>query len=397
MAQSTQSQIFQGPNPGFGPQSQIFQGPNPGFGPQSQIFIGPNPGFGPQSQILGVSPTPALGPKRCLASLESQHPPLRGSAHASGGVGGEAGGGAGGAGAIPARAHRASLVERLRHHVARLEGVRHPSAAPEHHRAARDYVAAELSALGLAVDLVPFSFRRRTYHNVVGVVPGRDPRRPRLLVGAHFDSTAHTPGADDNASGVAALLECARFVAARAPAAGVEFVGLDLEELQTITGRYRVGSQALARAKRARAEPLAGALILEMVGYRDPAPGAQTVPPLLGIDVPRTGDFLAAVGDARSGELLAGFVAAARAAVPELPVVAYRTRLRGWLQPLTRLSDNASFWDARYPSLMLTDTAFLRNPHYHQASDTSATLDYAFLAMVTEATVGAVVRLADAA
>jgi Zn-dependent M28 family amino/carboxypeptidase len=319
---------------------------------------------------------------------------MSGETERLGGGGGETG--ARGAGGDRTPTPRSSLVDRLRRHVARLEGVRHPGAAPERHRAARDYIAAELAALGLGVDLVPFSFRRHTYHNVVGIVSGRDPKRPHLLVGAHFDSTAHTPGADDNASGVAALLECARLVAAHGPATAVEFVGLDLEELQTITGRYRVGSRALARAKRATGQRLAGALILEMVGYSDPAPGAQTVPPLLGIEVPRTGDFLAAVGDARSGELLAGFAAAARATVPELPVVAYRTRLRGWLQPLTRLSDNASFWDARYPSLMLTDTAFLRNPHYHQASDTGATLDYTFMAMVTEATAGAVVRLADA-
>jgi Zn-dependent M28 family amino/carboxypeptidase len=291
---------------------------------------------------------------------------------------------------------RAALAERLRRHVQALEGVRHPVATPERHRAARDYVARELAALGLDVQLAPFSFRRRTFHNVVGVVPGSDPLRPRLVVGAHFDSTPHTPGADDNASGVAALLECARLVAGRTPRAGVEFVGLDLEELQTITGRYRVGSHAFARARRARGDELAGALILEMVGYSDPTPGAQTVPPLLGIDVPRTGDFLAAVGDARSRELLDRFAAAARVAVPELALVAYSTRLRGWLLPLTRLSDNASFWDARYPSLMLTDTAFLRNPHYHRRSDTSATLDYAFMARVTEATAGAVCRLTDA-
>jgi Zn-dependent M28 family amino/carboxypeptidase len=292
---------------------------------------------------------------------------------------------------------RAALAGRLRCHVLALEGVRHPVATPERHRAARDYVAHELAALGLAVQLAPFVFRRRTYHNVVGLMPGSDPHRPRLVVGAHFDSTAHTPGADDNASGVAALLECARLVAARRPSAGVEFVGLDLEELQTITGRYRVGSHAFARVRRARGDDLAGALILEMVGYRDRTPGAQTVPPLLGIDVPRTGDFLAAVGDTRSRELLDRFVAAARATVPELPLVRYRTRLRGWLLPLTRLSDNASFWDARYPSLMLTDTAFLRNPHYHRPSDTSETLDYEFMAQVTEATAGAVVRLTDAA
>src|SRR2546425_1587916 len=102
---------------------------------------------------------------------------------------------------------RAGLAERLRRHVAALEGVRHPSAAPERHRAARDYIASELSTLGLSVDLAPFSFRGRTYHNVVGGVAGRDARRPSLLIGAHFDSTPDTPGADDNASGVAALLE----------------------------------------------------------------------------------------------------------------------------------------------------------------------------------------------
>lgn len=292
---------------------------------------------------------------------------------------------------------RADLAERLRRHVLALEGVRHPVAAPERHRAARDYVARELAALGLDVQLAAFSFRRRTYHNVVGVASGSDSHLPRLVVGAHFDSTAHTPGADDNASGVAALLECARLLEGRRPRAGVEFVGLDLEELQTVTGRYRVGSHAFARARRARGDELAGALILEMVGYRDPTPGAQTVPPLLGIDVPRTGDFLAAVGDGRSRTLLDGFVAGARAAAPELPLVPYRTRLRGWLLPLTRLSDNASFWDAGYASLMLTDTAFLRNPHYHQRSDTSATLDYQFMALVTQATAGAVARLTDAA
>src|SRR6266571_2788063 len=246
---------------------------------------------------------------------------------------------------------RLALAARLRGHVAALEGVRHPTAAPERHRAARDYVATALRALGLPVELVPFTFRGRTHHNVVATLSGRDARRPRLLVGAHYDSTPDTPGADDNASGIAAMIECARLVAPQARDAGVEFVGLDLEEQQTTT--YRVGSRRLARERRARGEALAGALILEMVGYRDPTPGAQIVPP--------------------------------------------RTRLRGWLLPLTRLSDNASFWDARYPSLMLTDTAFLRNPHYHRTSDTSATLDFDFMAQVTEATAGAVARLTGGA
>jgi len=291
---------------------------------------------------------------------------------------------------------RLELTERLRRHVAALQGVRHPAAAPERHRAARDYVAEALRGLGLAVELAPFVFRGRTYHNVVATVPGRVAERPRLFVGAHFDSTAHTPGADDNASGVATLIECARLVAPRAPRGAVTFAGLDLEELQTATGKYRVGSRALAREARARGEQLAGALILEMVGYCNPRPGTQIAPPFLGIDVPREGNFLAAVGDTGSRALLDTFVAGARAAAPALPVVAYRARLRGWLLPLTRLSDNASFWDARYPSLMLTDTAFLRNPHYHQWSDRSDTLDFEFMTKVTEATVGAISRITDA-
>src|SRR5207247_1438680 len=204
----------------------------------------------------------------------------------------------------------AGLAGRLRRHVATLEGVRHPRAAPERHRAARDYVAAELGALGLTVALAPFTFRGRTHHNVVATRAGRDARRPRLLVGAHFDSTADPPGADDNASGVAAMIECARLVATRAapPEGGLEFVGFDLEEQQTTT--YRVGSRRLARRCRAGGEALAGALILEMVGYRDPTPGAQIVPPFLGIDVPRTGDFVAAVGDTGCRTLLRGLVAA---------------------------------------------------------------------------------------
>ncbi|MEE8116730.1 MAG: hypothetical protein V3T28_06455, partial [Gemmatimonadales bacterium] len=83
----------------------------------------------------------------------------------------------------------------------------------------------------------------------------------------------------------------------------------------------------------------------------------------------------------------------ARAAVPDLPVVTFRTPLRGWLVPDTRLSDNASFWDVGYPALMLTDTAFLRNPNYHRFTDGIETLDFGFMARVTDAVRAAVTRL----
>src|SRR5581483_10491962 len=105
--------------------------------------------------------------------------------------------------------------------------------------------------------------------------------------------------------------------------------------------------------------------------------------------VPRTGTFLAATGDGQSARLLRQFAAAARRAEPGLTVVTFRSPFRGWLVTHTRLSDNASFWDQGYPALMLTDTAFMRNPYYHTRGDRIDTLDFEFMARVTNAVVAA--------
>ncbi len=139
----------------------------------------------------------------------------------------------------------------------------------------------------------------------------------------------------------------------------------------------------------------AGCLILEMVGYTDPRPRTQSVPALLFWKrVPDAGTFLAATGDRRSRRLLRTFRRVSARASPGLEVVSFRTPLRGWLVPQTRLSDNASFWDRRYPALMLTDTAFLRNPHYHAPTDVAATLDFGFMARVATAAAATARRLA---
>jgi Zn-dependent M28 family amino/carboxypeptidase len=237
-----------------------------------------------------------------------------------------------------------------------------------------------------------FQFRGAEYHNVVGTLTGAAPDRPRLLVGAHYDTVPNTPGADDNASGVAALLEVARVLAPERLGPTIEFVGFNLEEPQG--ARYRVGSHAYAGAARARRARYDAVLILEMVGYTDPRPGSQRVPALLFWKrVPRSGTFLAATGDGQSAKLLRAFANAARHAVPELPIVTFRSPWRGWLVFHTRLSDNASFWDQGYPALMLTDTAFMRNPHYHTPADGIETLDFTFLGRVVDAVAAAVTQL----
>lgn len=169
-------------------------------------------------------------------------------------------------------------------------------------------------------------------------------------------------------------------------------MGFNLEEPQGV--RYRVGSHAYAQAARHRGVRYAGALILEMVGYTDAQPGSQHVPAFLfWKSVPRFGTFLAATGDGRSGSLLRAFADAARSAAPDLPVITFRSPWRGWLVFHTRLSDNASFWDCGYPALMITDTAFMRNPHYHTPGDRPETLDWGFMARVVDAVATTIRRL----
>lgn len=289
--------------------------------------------------------------------------------------------------------NRQSSIALLRSHVAALAGPRHPVTAPKALLAAEDYVAAQLASLGYQVERPAFTFRATEYRNVVGTKLGRDLARPRVLVGAHFDTVPATPGADDNASGVAAMLEAARLLANREFNATLEMVGFNLEEPQGIT--YRVGSRALAQKARREGVRYGGVLVLEMVGYTDPRPGSQQVPGLLFWKrVPRTGCFLAATGDGRSAPMLRTFSAAASRAAPELPVVTFRSPFSGWLVAQTRLSDNASYWDCGYPALMLTDTAFLRNPHYHLPSDRQETLDFSFMAQVVDVVVEMVNALA---
>jgi Zn-dependent M28 family amino/carboxypeptidase len=279
---------------------------------------------------------------------------------------------------------------RLEADVRALAVVRHRIAAPAALAAAEDHVALGLGAAGLRVERQLFEWDGAEYHNVVATRDGEDPGRPWVVVAAHFDSTPRTPGADDNASGVAALLEVARLLRGERLGATVQFVGLNLEEVQNLLGQFRLGSLAYARWLRARGQAVAGALVLEMLGYTGPHQAA-----LLGLrlirKVPRVGNFLAAVGDWRSRALLAAFE---RAAAPHLPVFGLAVPFRGWVAPDTRRSDNARFWDEGYPALMVTDTADLRNPHYHTPGDVPESLDFGFLARATAAVAAATRALA---
>lgn len=286
--------------------------------------------------------------------------------------------------------------DRLRSHVHALEGERHPTRSPRALEAALRYCEDAFDRFGLPSERRSFAFRGGRHENLVATLAGDAPDLPRILVGAHVDTVAGTPGADDNASGVAGVLEVARALTGGRrwrPRAPVELVVFALEERQGLT--YRVGSRRFVEDARERGMRYGGALILEMIGYRTDAPRSQRVPvPIRWMDIPRTGDFLACVGDEGSKALVRAFVEAAAEASPDLRVVTLTVPVRGWIVPAARRSDNASFWSAGYPALMLTDTADLRNPHYHRRTDRSDTLDYGFMADVVGATTETVRRLA---
>ncbi len=287
---------------------------------------------------------------------------------------------------------RRANPERLRELVHRFAGERHPSSSPEALERAQERVAAGLESAGCRVLWSPFEHRGEIRHNVVGQQAGEGDRGT-VLIGAHADTVPGTPGADDNASGLAVLLEVARLVSDESLASPLEFACFDLEEPQGTT--YAVGSDRYAQRAREEGREYRGCLVLEMVGYTDPASGSQSVPPMLfWKDVPDSGTFLAVVGDWKSRGLVDDYVRSARSAAPELPLVSFRSPFRGWLVPPTRLSDHCRFWDRGYPALMLTDTAFLRNQHYHGPGDRPETLDYGFMALVAEATAAAVRSLA---
>ncbi len=290
---------------------------------------------------------------------------------------------------------KAELAERLHKHVDRLAGLIGPRHVgyPSALGAAASLIERELSESGYAVRRQPYSVHCTEVANLIAEMPGTAPEAGILILGAHYDTVEARPGADDNASAVAVIVEVARLLRGRQFRRTVRFVAFSCEEPPHFyTGD--MGSQVYARECRERGEHVAGMLCLEMVGYFTDQPGTQQmpqgIPRLLRWAFPRRGNFLAAVGNVRSWRLAWSFRRGFKK-TSRFPL--YSVVLPEFVNAI-RLSDNSPFWDQGYPALMLTDTSFLRNPHYHLPTDTSDTLDYARMAQVTRGVTGAISRLA---
>lgn len=275
----------------------------------------------------------------------------------------------------------AQLTDRLRRHAQMLAGEigERNIFRPGTLKTAADYIERQWLDQGYSVSSQPYRVRGIESANLEVTRRGDTCPEELLLVGAHYDSVTGSPGANDNASGVAALLEISRMMAQAVPARSVRFVAFTNEE-SPFFFRHTMGSLVYARAARARGDNIRLMFSLETMAYYRDEPHSQHYPPLFRYFFPNRANFIAFVSNLRSRRLMRRAVDAFRAN-SNFPSESSATF--SWV-PGVAWSDHSSFWRQGYPALMITDTAFYRYPYYHARNDTPDKLDYPRLAQVTE-------------
>ncbi len=287
-------------------------------------------------------------------------------------------------------------VDRIRDHIRALEGIRHPLVDLEALERAADYILAWLQPLGYEVSEHCFTQGSREFRNIIAARSGTRYPEERVMVVAHYDTVSISPGADDNASGVAVLLELATVLQPLRFDRTVQLIAVNLEERERDDdpeSRALRGSAALAEHARENGWRIEGVVVLESIAYAGESI-PQTAPNGLPIKLPEFGDFIALVGNDDSAELVRLFIQAVERYQIPLPCVPLVVPGKGEALPDTRRSDHAPFWDQDYKAIMVTDTANFRNPNYHQTSDTLETLNLPFAAEVCRAVGNLVVDVA---
>jgi Zn-dependent M28 family amino/carboxypeptidase len=238
---------------------------------------------------------------------------------------------------------------------------------------AADYIEGKFRFYGCTVKRQPFNYQGNIYYNIICEIKGsKESKDGILVVGAHYDTVIDTPGADDNASGVAGLLELARLTVSKPLQKTVRFVAFTLEE-PPIFMTKNMGSYIYAKSLKEEKIRVYGMISLEMLGYYSDRKGSQYYPfPLFRWFYPDKGNFIAFVGNISSRSFTMRvkklFKSASAIPVESLNAVS--------IIPGVNFSDHWGFWEFGFPAFMITDTAFYRNPNYHAPGDTAETLDY---------------------
>lgn len=234
------------------------------------------------------------------------------------------------------------------------------------------------------------------YRNIIGLHRGTTQPEKKVIVIAHYDTVANSPGADDNASGVAAMLELARVLKPCRFEKSVLFIGVNLEERKVAGDKGSPilrGSRALATTAKEQGWEIEGVVNFETIAYAGDEV-IQHTPENIPVEMPKVGNFIAVVGNENSTEMVKSFVRVIEQYQLPLPYVPLIVPGNGEIIPDTRRSDHASFWDIGAPAIMLTNTADFRTPHYHQPSDTLDTLNLPFATEVSRAAAGLVFEMA---
>ena len=253
--------------------------------------------------------------------------------------------------------------------------------------AASGYIEDSFVELGYTVAAQSYVARGKVVRNLEAEISGNLLPHENILIGAHYDSVRNSPGANDNASGIAALLEIARLLAGKELVRSVRFVAFTNEEPPFFYSQD-MGSRVYARRARERGDDIVAMIALESIGYYDDTAGSQHYPnPIYSLLYPDTGNFTAFVGNLSSRNLVRQCLHVFRS---ETSFPSEGIAAPGWLGGV-HWSDHWSFWKEGYPALMVTDTALFRYSHYHAGSDTPERIDYqrmarliAGLARVTE-------------
>ena len=277
-------------------------------------------------------------------------------------------------------------IESLKRHVENISFDRNPYEGYPKLEQAAQYIKREFVRAGLDVKEDSFQWEGGSYKNIVAEKKGRTSPDRVFILGAHYDTVPGSPGADDNASAVAVLLDIARNIQSVSLEGTVRLVAFTLEEYNF------VGSARYVESLKKGKEEILGMISLEMVGFTGPR---QDYPPYLDPKYyPNVGDFIAIVGNERSQKLLEKVCQSFKTHIPELPLEFLVVAGNGERTEEVRLSDHSTFWDEGFAALLVTDTSFLRNPNYHLPSDRIETLNFEFMRRVAIGVYYSVVELA---
>ncbi|MFQ5931729.1 MAG: M28 family peptidase, partial [Nitrospiraceae bacterium] len=280
---------------------------------------------------------------------------------------------------LPLTEEERTLERELRSHVAMLAGDIGERNLFHYDKllTAAEYIRVTLSRSGYEVRAQAYEVSGKVSENLEAEVLGRKRPDEILVIGAHYDSVMGSPGANDNATGVAALLALARAFSDRQPSRTLRFLAFVNEEPPLFQTRL-MGSWVYAKRSRQRGEKIVAMLSLETIGYYSDEPGSQSYPFPFNLVYPSTANFIAFVGNVKAGSLVQQVVGGFRrhARFPS-----EGGALLGFI-PGVGWSDHWAFWREGFPAMMVTDTALFRYPAYHSSSDTPEKVQYGHMARV---------------